>query len=59
MLRKDLELFRLAIEVELDGEELWDAADSMLWVYDVIGIRYRDLVGEPRRPHPPIHLESE
>lgn len=46
MLRRDMELFHLATKVELDGEEMWDAADSMIWVYDVVGIRYRDLVGE-------------
>lgn len=46
MLRKDLELFELATKVELHDEELSDAADSLQWVFDVVGIRNRDLVGK-------------
>lgn len=46
MLRKDFELFCLATKVELHDEELWDAADSMINAFMVIGNRYSDLVGK-------------
>lgn len=46
MLRRDLELFNLATKSQLHAEELWDAADSLLWVYDVMSVRYGDLIGE-------------
>ncbi|KAI0088301.1 hypothetical protein BDY19DRAFT_190628 [Irpex rosettiformis] len=44
MLRRDLELFELAAKSRLNDEELWDAADSFIWVYDVVQARYQDLL---------------
>ncbi|KAI0692702.1 hypothetical protein BC835DRAFT_1416357 [Cytidiella melzeri] len=46
MLRRDLELFQMATTARLDSEELWDAADSMVWVHDAVQIRYGDLVAQ-------------
>ena len=45
LLSRDLKLFRLAQTKILHDEELWDAADSLMWVNDVVVYRMRDLKG--------------
>ncbi|KAJ3543517.1 hypothetical protein NM688_g5844 [Phlebia brevispora] len=43
LLKRDIEIFEVAKTKILHKDELWDSADSILWVYDAVWARYRDL----------------
>ena len=45
LLQRDAELFEKAKTTILNKDELWDSADSILWVYDAVDARYTDLKG--------------
>ena len=42
-MKRDLEIFETAKTKVLHHDELWDSADSILWVYDVLWHRHKDL----------------
>lgn len=45
LLDRDLKIFRVAQHKLLSDDELWDSAESLLWVYDTIALRSNDLRG--------------
>lgn len=45
LLKRDIEIFHAAKTNVLHNDELWDAAESLLYVYDAIMLRHRDLAG--------------
>lgn len=45
LLKRDIEIFEVAKTKVLHKDELWDSADSILWVYDAIWQRHKDLKG--------------
>ena len=48
LLRRDFEIFRLCRNTVIHKDELWDSADTIVWVFDAINQRHDDLQGVPR-----------
>ena len=48
LLLRDLDKFKIAKTMVLNDEELWDAANSFIWVNDAVEYRVRDLEGAPQ-----------
>ncbi len=45
LLKRDIEIFHTAKTQILHNDELWDAAESLLYVYDAVTFRHKDLSG--------------
>lgn len=45
LLKRDINIVEAAKTKVLHKDELWDSADSILWVYDAIWQRHKDLKG--------------
>lgn len=45
LLKRDFEIFRLSRTKVIHKDELWDSADTILYVMDVVANRYSDLLG--------------
>ncbi|KAH8102306.1 hypothetical protein BXZ70DRAFT_891052, partial [Cristinia sonorae] len=43
LLRRDLQIFRVASHFVLNPDELWDSADSLIWIQRAIEFRVEDL----------------
>ncbi|KAI0633741.1 hypothetical protein C8Q77DRAFT_1157905 [Trametes polyzona] len=43
LLKRDLEIFRLCRKMVVHKDELWDSADTMVWVFDAVDFRQNDL----------------
>lgn len=43
LMKRDLQLFRMATKVKLGEDELWDSADSIVWVQRAVEYRVEDL----------------
>ncbi|TFK85020.1 hypothetical protein K466DRAFT_647032 [Polyporus arcularius HHB13444] len=43
LLKKDYEVMRLARTKVINKDELWDAADTIEWVFQAVNFRYKDL----------------
>ncbi|PIL33826.1 hypothetical protein GSI_03532 [Ganoderma sinense ZZ0214-1] len=43
LLRRDFEIFRLCRHTLIHKDELWDSADTILWVLDAVSERHNDL----------------
>ena len=48
LLRRDFEIFRLCRTTVIHKDELWDSADTLLWVFDAVTDRHKDLEGTVR-----------
>lgn len=46
LLQRDLQLFRLATTHQLNEDELWDCADSHIWIQRAIEFRVDDLASK-------------
>lgn len=46
LLHRHFEIFRLGRRLILSSEELWDAANSMNWLFDAVIERHDDLSGK-------------
>lgn len=49
ILARDLKLFRIGQTKVLHDEELWDSADSLMWIHDCALYRVQDLTGKFKR----------
>ena len=60
LLERHLSLFKVCQSRVLHPEELWDAADTIVWVFDAVRLRYGELKGQgPFDPLlPPMILTS-
>ena len=45
LLRRDFEIFRLCRTTVIHKDELWDSADTLLWLFDAVTDRHDDLQG--------------
>ena len=45
LLRRDFEIFRLCRTTVIHKDELWDSADTLLWIFDAVTDRHKDLEG--------------
>ena len=45
LLRRDFEILRLCRTTVIHKDELWDSADTMVWVFDAVDFRHNDLEG--------------
>ncbi|KAI0331154.1 hypothetical protein GY45DRAFT_1276344 [Cubamyces sp. BRFM 1775] len=43
LLKRDFEIFRLCQKMIIHKDELWDAADTITWVFDAVVYRHNDL----------------
>ncbi|KAH9894903.1 hypothetical protein C8Q73DRAFT_644952 [Cubamyces lactineus] len=43
LLKRDFEIFRLCQKMIIHKDELWDAADTIVWVFDAVAYRHNDL----------------
>ena len=48
LLCRDFDIFRLCQKVVVHKDELWDSADTILYVFDAVNLRHNDLEGEIR-----------
>ena len=46
LLERHLSLFKVCQSRVLHPEELWDAADTIVWVFDAVRLRYGELKGQ-------------
>ncbi len=49
LLQRDFEIFRVCRTRVIHTDELWDSADTIIYVLDAVRDRYRDLMGEWHR----------
>ncbi|KAI0360925.1 hypothetical protein OH77DRAFT_1517315 [Trametes cingulata] len=43
LLKRDFEIFRLCRKTVVHKDELWDSADTIVWVFDAVGRRHDEL----------------
>lgn len=45
LLKRDYEIFRVCRKMVVHKDELWDSADTLVWVFDAVDFRHNELEG--------------